>query len=155
MPKSAKFDAITQTVTWTPAKEDVPKGTFTLQISQPTRGKTETKTWTIDVVKGKAVPLPVAPEQSPMIETVLVIRQPKRLEQVNKDWPFDRMLLEGARMFRPQFSEAVRAKLTPELDKAALFESFLSSPGPPDATIAARDITMDASQNGVENHRRP
>lgn len=127
MPKSATFDALTQTVTWTPAKADLPKGTFTLQISQPTRGKTETKTWTIDVVQGKAVPLPQAPVQSPVIETLLVIRQPKRLEQVNKDWPFDRMLLEGARSFRPQFSEDVRGKLSPDLDKAALFESFLSS----------------------------
>ena len=127
MPKSAKFDAITQTVTWTPAKTDAPKAHFTLQISQPTRGKTETKTWTFDVVRGKAVPMPVAPEQSPIIETVLMIRQPRRLEQVNKDWPFDKMLLEAARLFKPQFSEDVRNKLTGELDKQALFESFLSS----------------------------
>lgn len=127
MPKSAKFDAITQTVTWTPTKDDVPKGVFTLQISQPSRGKTETKTWEIGVVRGKAVPMPEAPEQSPIVETVLMIRQPKRLEQVNKDWPFDKMLLEGARMFKPQFSEDVRAKLTGELDKAVLFESFLTS----------------------------
>jgi hypothetical protein len=127
MPKSAKFDAITQTVTWTPTKADLPKGEFTLQISQPGRGKTDTKTWTIDVVQGKAVPPPMAPEQAPIIETVLLIRQPKRLEEVNKQWPFDRMLLEGARMFRPQFSEEVRGKLSPDLDKAALFESFLSS----------------------------
>lgn len=127
MPASATFDAITQTVTWTPAKADLPKGTFTLQISQPARGKTETKTWTIDVVKGKAVPLPVAAEQAPIIETVLLIRQPKRLEQVNHDWPFDRMLLEGARAFKWQFSEEARGKLTGELDKAALFESFLGS----------------------------
>ena len=127
MPKSAKFDAITQTVTWTPTKDDVPKGVFTLQISQPARSKTETKTWEIAVVRGKAVPLPEAPELSPIVETVLMIRQPRRLEQVNKDWPFDKMLLEGARGFKWQFTEEVRAKLTGELDKAVLFESFLTS----------------------------
>jgi hypothetical protein len=127
MPKSATFDAITQTVTWTPTKADVPKADFTLQISQPTRGKTETKTWSFAVVRGKAIPMPQAPEQSAVIETLLMIRQPKRLEQVNKDWPFDKMLLEAARGFKWQFAEPVRAKLTGELDKAVLFESFLSS----------------------------
>lgn len=127
LPKSATFDAITQTVIWTPTKDDLPKAQFTLQISQPARGKSETKTWTFEVVNGKAVPLPLAPVQSPIIETVLMIRQPKRLEQVNKDWPFDRMLLESAKSFRWQLSEDARKKLTGELDKAALFEGFLSS----------------------------
>jgi hypothetical protein len=127
LPKSAKFDRITQTVTWTPTKADLPKGEFVLQIVQPARGKSETKTWTIDVVQGKAVPAPVAPEQSAVIETLLLIRQPKRLEQVNKDWPFDKMLLEGARAFKWQFTEEVRGKLVGDLDKATLFESYLSS----------------------------
>jgi hypothetical protein len=125
MPKSAKFDALTQTVTWTPTKAEVGKQDFTLQITQPARSKTETKTWSFQVVNGKAIPIPLAPELSPIIETVLMIRQPKRLEQVNKDWPFDRMLLEGARGFKWQFKEENRKKLTGELDKAALFESFL------------------------------
>src|SRR6185295_10173587 len=34
MPKSATFDAITQTVTWTPTKADVPRVQFQLRVSQ-------------------------------------------------------------------------------------------------------------------------
>jgi hypothetical protein len=124
MPKSATFDAITQMVSFTPTKADLPKATFELAVSQPGRGTTTKHTWTI-AVDPKAQPVPVAPEQTPMIETVLMIRQTKRLEQVNKDWPFDRMLLAGAETFKHQLEDDVRAKLTRPLDKAALFESFL------------------------------
>ncbi len=132
MPKSATFDALTQTVTWKPTKADQPKAAFTLQITQPVlagRGdsapKVATKTWTFEVT-AKKQPMPVASVQTPIIETVLMIRQPKRLEQVNKEWPLDRMLLVGAEGFKWQFSEENRAKLSGTHDKPALFESFLT-----------------------------
>jgi hypothetical protein len=126
LPASAKFDAITQTVSWTPTQADLPKGVFELTISQPVRGKTETKTWEIEVDKKKQ-PEPVAEVQTPIIETVLMIRQPKRLEQVNKDWPLDKMLLVGAETFKHQIPEDKRKTLEGKLDKAKMFEDFLVS----------------------------
>lgn len=126
LPASAKFDAITQTVTWTPTKADLPKGTFELEISQPGKGKPETKTWTIDV-DPKKQPEPVAERQSPMIETVLMIREPARLAQVNKDWPLDKMLLVGAESFKYQIPEDKRKTLEGKLDKATLWNGFLTA----------------------------
>jgi hypothetical protein len=125
MPASAKFDAITQTVTWTPTKADLPKGEFTIQVTQPTKKGSVTETWTIDVDKKKQV-LPVAAQQSAVIETLLMIRQPKRLEQVNKDWPLDKMLLVSAEGFKPQFAADKAAALTGKLDKKVLFDGMLS-----------------------------
>lgn len=128
MPKSATFDALTQTVTFTPTKDDLPRAEFTLQISQSggNGGKSETRTWSIDIDKKKQ-PLPVAEPQSPIIETVLMIRQPKRLEQVNKDWPIDKMLLVGAQGFKYQFAEDKQKALDPKLlDKKRLFENMLA-----------------------------
>src|SRR4051812_49140584 len=104
LPASAKFDAITQTVTWTPAKADMPKAEFEIHISQPKKGVVDAKTFSIDV-GDKAVPLPVAEEQSAVIETLLMIRQPKRLELVNKDWPLDKLLRWTADNFNPQFTD--------------------------------------------------
>lgn len=125
MPKSATFDAITQTVTWTPTRDDRPRGEFTLQISQPTKGKTITKTWSIDVDARKQ-PAPVAEPRDAMTETLLMIRQPKRLEAVNKAWPFEKMLRVSTEGFKWQFTEEARAKLDPKLlDNKRLFESFL------------------------------
>jgi hypothetical protein len=126
MPKSATFDAITQTVTFTPTKADVPRAEFKLRLSQPQRGHTEEKTWTIEV-DPKPQPLPVAEPQTPLIETVLMIRQPRRLDQVNKDWPLDRMLLVGAETFKYQIPEDRRAKLEGKLDKQVLWEGFLTA----------------------------
>ncbi len=125
LPKSASFDAITQTVTWTPTKADVPRAQFELRISQAGRNKTETKTWAIDVDPAKQ-PEPVAEPLAPIIETVLMIRQPKRLEQVNKDWPLDKMLLVGAETFKYQIPEDKRKTLEGTLDKKVLFEGFLT-----------------------------
>lgn len=125
LPASAKFDPITQTVTWTPTKADLPKGEFVLQVTQPGRQHTETVTWTIEVT-AKKQPLPVAEPKSALIETVLMIRQPQRLAQLNKDWPLDRMLHTAAELFRPQFAEDRRKPLG-ALDKRQLFDSFLSS----------------------------
>ena len=125
LPPSARFDAITQTVTWTPTKADLPKGEFDLQITQPARQTSDTVTWTIEVT-AKPQALPVAAQQSALIETVLMIRQPKRLEHVNKDWPLDRMLHTAAELFRPQFAADKRARLG-ALDKQALFDGFLAS----------------------------
>ncbi|HWU89829.1 MAG TPA: hypothetical protein VN253_21355, partial [Kofleriaceae bacterium] len=126
LPKSATFDAITQTVSFTPTKADIPRAEFKLRVSQPQRGKTLEKTWTIEV-DPKPQPLPVAEPQTPMIETVLMIRQPKRLEQVNKDWPLDRLLLVGAEAFKYQFPEDKRKLLEGKLDKKVLWEGFLTA----------------------------
>src|SRR5215470_15506244 len=52
MPKTARFDALTQTVTWTPAKDEVGKAEFEVAIEQTLRaGGTNqlTKTFAIDV----------------------------------------------------------------------------------------------------------
>jgi hypothetical protein len=126
MPASAKFDPITQTVTWKPTKADMPAGEFTLLVTQPARRGSETVTWTIEVT-AKKQPMPVAEQQSAVIETLLMIRQPKRLEQVSKDWPLDKVLLVGAEGFRPQFDKAKAAALTGPLDKAVLFDGFLTA----------------------------
>jgi len=126
MPASAKFDAITQTVTWTPAKADMPSADFTLLVTQPGRKGSESMTWTFEVT-AKKQPLPVAEQKTAVIETLLMIRQPKRLEQVNKDWPLDKLLLVSAEAFKPQFAADKAAALTGKLDKAVLFEGFLSS----------------------------
>ncbi len=126
MPKSARFDAITQMVTWKPTRDDLKakKGVFELEVTQP--GKPPVKaTWEIEVTP-RAQPVPIAPEQSPMIETLLMIRQAKRLEQVNKDWPLDRLLQVGAEGFKWQFSEGQRAKLGDyKPGKKEMWESFL------------------------------
>ena len=127
LPKSAKFDALTQTVSFTPTRADLPRAEFTLQITQPGRGKTETRTWSIDI-DAKQQPLPVAEPQTPVIETVLMIRQPKRLAQVNKDWPLDKMLLVGAQGFKHQFAAEKQRQLDPRLlTRQTLFEGFLAS----------------------------
>jgi hypothetical protein len=125
MPASAKFDAITQTVTWTPTKADLPSGDFTVQVTQPGKKGAVTETWTIEVDKKKQ-PLPVAEQQSAVIETLLMIRQPKRLEQINKDWPLDKLLLVAAEGFKPQFAAEKAAALTGKLDKKVLFEGMLT-----------------------------
>lgn len=126
LPASAKFDAITQTVTWTPTKADMPSADFTLLVTQPARKGSESVTWTFEVT-AKKQPVPVAEQKSAVIETLLMIRQPKRLDQVNKDWPLDKMLLVAAQGFVPQFDKTKAAALTGKLDKAVLFDGFLSS----------------------------
>ena len=40
-----------------------------------------------------------------MIETLLLSTSPKRLEQVNKDWPLDKLLEVGAETFQLQFPD--------------------------------------------------
>jgi hypothetical protein len=125
-PASATWDGITQTVTWTPTKADLGKQEFVVTVTQPTRNITKSETWTIEVTP-KAQRLPVAEQKSAIIETVLMIRQPKRLEQVNKDWPLDKMLLVAAQGFAPQFAADKRAAIANQTwDKDVLFEGFLS-----------------------------
>ena len=127
IPASAKFDAITQTITWTPVKADQPKAEFEIHISQPKKGVVDAKTFSIDVAD-KAVPLPVAEEQSAVIETLLMIRQPKRLELVNKDWPLDKLLRWSADNFNPQFTDENKKLLDKKpLVTKALFEQFLKN----------------------------
>jgi hypothetical protein len=127
LPASAKFDAITQTITWTPTKADQPKAEFEIHISQPKKAVVDAKTFSIDVAD-KAVPLPVAEEQSAVIETLLMIRQPKRLELVNKDWPLDKLLRWSADNFNPQFTDEAKKLLDKKpLVTKALFEQFLKN----------------------------
>jgi hypothetical protein len=125
-PKSATFDALTQTVVWKPTAADKPKATFELTVTQPAKNVTKKVTWTFDV-DNRAQPIPMAEVKSPMIETLLMIRQPKRLEAVNKEWPLDKLLLVGAEGFKWQFTEDNRKKLEGKPNKEALWQSFLSS----------------------------
>ena len=125
LPPTAKFDAITQTVTWTPAKADMPKADFEVSITQPSRNKSMTRTFSIEVL-AKAQPVPTAPALSPIIETLLLIHTPKRLEQVNKDWPIDKLLQVGADAFRLQIPDEARAKLTTPLDAKLAYAQLLA-----------------------------
>ncbi|HEX5062176.1 MAG TPA: hypothetical protein VFV99_22555 [Kofleriaceae bacterium] len=125
MPPSAKFDPITQTIVWTAAKADMPKASFEITIAQPGRNKTATRSFDIQVVQGKAVAAPAASEQTPVIETLLMIRQPGRLAQVNKDWPLDKLLQVGAETFKLQIPEDKRAKLKTPLDGATSYKQML------------------------------
>ncbi len=128
-PASAVVNEYTQMISFTPTAKDVGTATFELRIDQNLRSgasKSTPVTWKLEVTKQKQV-FPVAPEQSPMIETLLMIRQPERLVQVNKDWPLERMLLVGAEGFKWQFSEENRAKLDGKLDSKVLYNQFLGA----------------------------
>jgi hypothetical protein len=126
MPKTATFDPITQTVTWTVAADDVAPQ-FELQISQPERGKTIKRELSFEIIKGKTVVPPmIAPLQARVIETLLMIRSPGRLVQVNKDWPLDKLLAAGAQTFRLQLPEDRRKTLGPPLDGATAYRQLLA-----------------------------
>lgn len=132
MPATAKFDAVTQTITWTPGKDEAKKAEsgkeqFTIVIDQPGRKKTIEKSFGIGVVADKKPqPVPTPPIQTPVIETLLMIRQPGRLEQVNKDWPLEKMLAVGAETFKLQIPEEKRAKLKGSLDGPTSYKQFLT-----------------------------
>jgi hypothetical protein len=125
MPKTATFDALTQTITWTPSKDDMPLARFVLHVSQPGRGKTLDKTFSIEVDK-KPVAAPVAPPQRPSIETLLLIRDPARLVAVNQEWPLDKLLEVGAAGFVLQFAPEKRAKLQKPLDGKTAYKQMLA-----------------------------
>jgi len=124
MPASASFDPITQTITWTPVKADAPKQDFTITITQPGRNKKIDKTFSIDVTP-KAQPAPAAAAQSPIIETLLLIHSPKRLAEVNKQWPLDKLLEVGADGFKLQFLEDRRKLLKTKLGGSTAYQQFL------------------------------
>jgi hypothetical protein len=125
LPASAKFDAITQTVVWTPTKADLGTAEFVVEVSQPTKNKTETATWKIEVTE-QPQELPVAEQQSAVIETLLMIRQPKRLEPINKDWPLDKLLKVSADGFSPQFVPERRKLLKSKLSAKDAYKQFLT-----------------------------
>ncbi len=132
MPASATFDAITQTITWTPTKADMPKASFTVGATTGPitwRGNdvagtaAATTSFEIAVVKKKQ-PAPTAPVQGLAAEALFTIRQPARLVQVNQDWPFDAMLARSQELFRATLPADAVAKLGPA-DKAAAYGEFL------------------------------
>ncbi|MCB9564724.1 MAG: hypothetical protein H6709_17905 [Kofleriaceae bacterium] len=124
MPASARFDALTQTVTWTPTKADMPAGKFQITASRP--GDADHVTvWDFEIkVEKKKQPAPVAARQGAVVETLLTIREPDRLDRVNKDWPFDRFLVRSAELFRATLPPEVQTKLA-KPDGKAMFQSFL------------------------------
>lgn len=131
LPASASFDALTQTVTWTPSKADLAAGggTFELTVSQAdTVGgpwtRHEASTFTI-AVDAKKQPAPEPPTASPIAETVLTIHDPARLTVVNLDWPLDELLAESASLFRATLPPEIQAKL-PAVDREALYKSVLA-----------------------------
>lgn len=124
LPAGAAFDPITQTVVWTPTKDQLGAQTFEVSIAQP-KGTTTTKTFSIEVVKDKQ-PAPAPGVQSAMIEELLLIHDPKRLEQVNKDWPLDKLLQVGADGFKLQFPDNNRKLLTTPLAGKLAYEQMLT-----------------------------
>lgn len=125
LPKSATFDPITQTVTWTVAADDAAPQ-FELTISQPERSKSIKRELSFEVMKGKPVPAVVAPPQQPVVETLLLIHSPGRLAQVNHDWPLDKLLQVGAETFRLQIPEDKRKTLGAPIDGQAAYQQMLA-----------------------------
>ena len=125
MPASATFDAITQTVRWTPTKADKPQATFSFLIEQPGRGKHTTAGFTVEVTD-KVQPPIHAEDQSPIVETILMIHDAKRLAQVNKDWPLEKLLEVGADAFKLQTAPDKRGALTQHLDGKTSFQQLLT-----------------------------
>ena len=129
MPASAKFDPITQTVTWTPTKADLPKANFTLAVTEltgPGAGQPpQSVSWDIAVAKKKQ-PVPTAPWAGDAAETLFTIREPKRVEATAKAYPFDELLAWSAETMRAPLPPEAAAKLPP-LDKALLFKQFLKN----------------------------
>ncbi|HEY1546873.1 MAG TPA: hypothetical protein VGG28_03600 [Kofleriaceae bacterium] len=125
LPASATFDPITQTVTWTPTKADMPRASFGLEIERVASGKQEERDFAIDVV-AEPQPAPIAGEQAPIIETLLLVHAPKRLEQVNRDWPIDKLLAVGADTFKLQFPADKRAQVKGSLDGATAYKQLLA-----------------------------
>ena len=125
LPASARFDAITQTVTWTPTKKDGKVGRFVLEVADLTHGTRREVVWEIPVV-AKKVATPTAPWAGDAAELLFTIRDPKRLEATEKALPFDQALLAGATMMRATLAPDVQAKLAP-LDRDGLFLDFLGS----------------------------
>jgi hypothetical protein len=135
MPASAKFDALTQTITWTPTKKDMPEGEFTVGA---TTGPIEWKDGNVSgkgavvsnfkiAVVAKKQPAPVAPQQDAPAETLFTIREAARLEQVNKDFPFDVMLAKGAELMRPALGDEAAKKLGAVDKPAVYFKQFLKN----------------------------
>nr|HEX4317575.1 Ig domain-containing protein [Kofleriaceae bacterium] len=123
-PASATFDPITQTITWTPTKAELGEQEFDLQITQPGHGK-NVESFSITVTPNKQ-PAPALATQSPVIEELLLVHDPKRLDQVNKDWPLTKLLEIGADTFRLQFSDDHRKLLTSKLDGKTSYEQMLT-----------------------------
>lgn len=124
LPKSASFDPITQTVTWTPTAADQPKAEFAVEIVQPGKDVRETKTFSI-AVASKPVPAPHAEASSAINETLLTIHDPVRLSVVNEQWPLERLLEVGSDTFRLQVPVERRAKITNHLDGATSYKQLL------------------------------
>ncbi len=129
MPASATFDPITQTVTWTPTKADLPKANFTLAVTEltgPGAGQPpQSVSWDIAVAKKKQ-PVPTAPWAGDAAETLFTIREPKRVEATAKALPFDDLLAWSAETMRAPLAPEAAAKL-PAIDKALLFKQFLKN----------------------------
>lgn len=129
MPRSARFDAITQTVTWTPTKAELGKATFTLAVSEltgPDAGSPpHTVNWDLIVAKKKQ-PVPTAPWAGDENELLFTIREPKRLAATAKAYPFAALLTWSAESMRAPLAPEAAAKL-PALDSALLYKQFLKN----------------------------
>lgn len=138
-PASAAVDLLTQTVTWTPTRKDLPAGRFRIAVETLDAAgnavATAEHTWEIAVSRKKQ-PLPVAPPADLVAETLLTIRQPARVAEVARRWPLERMLVRAAELLRATFppeQQAALAKSQPLAGKAGkragrqLFDGLLAS----------------------------
>ncbi len=126
-PASATFDAVTQTITWTPTRAELGEQEFDIEITQPSetgKGK-DVESFTVEVTPAKQ-PAPALAAQSPVIEELLLIHDPRRLEQVNKDWPLVKLLEVGAKTFQLQVPPDSRKLIKTDLDGKTSYAQMLS-----------------------------
>ncbi len=128
-PDSALFDPYTLTVIWKPTRKDIPAGHFSVRITEKQRASGETrifvKDFSIEVTRNKQQ-LPTAQPLGPAVETLITIHDPNRLAQVNRDWPIDKLLEHGAKLYIAALPDKERdAAATP--DKKALYLSYLKT----------------------------
>lgn len=126
-PATASWDPLTLTVTWTPTRKDRPGADFTARVTEMRGDDSRTYEHTFHIaVARKKVALPVASTQGPAVEALITIHDPARLARANKDWPFDKMLMASAELFRDAMPADAAAKVG-KLDKKQLYRDFLTA----------------------------
>lgn len=129
MPRSARFDALTQTVVWTPTKAELGTATFTLAVDELTGPAADAPPTSINwsfTVAAKPQPVPTAPWAGDENELLFTIREPARLAATAKAYPFVDLLTWSEASMRAHLSQEALAKL-PAIDPAQSYRMFLKS----------------------------